>query len=170
MLHIRVATPLDAFELARVHVASWRSAYRGIIPDTVLNGLSEPARADAWRDHLSQTTDGTFLAELQGRMIGFADCGRSRDPDALAMVGELYSLYVHPDHWGTGVGVLLWAHTAEWLRQHSFSEVTLWVLEANIRARAFYERIGFTREAGFTKSAETAGTQLVHLRYRLSFA
>ena len=34
-------------------------------------------------------------------IVGFIDVGASRDEDADA---ELFSLYVHPDSWGTGVG------------------------------------------------------------------
>lgn len=35
---IRLARPGDENEIARVHVESWRSTYKGIVPDEVLAG------------------------------------------------------------------------------------------------------------------------------------
>ena len=33
---IRFATPRDTGEIAEIHVAAWRAAYAGILPDAVL--------------------------------------------------------------------------------------------------------------------------------------
>ena len=42
---IRRARPEDAEAVARVHVAGWRHAYRGLLPDDYLDGLD-------WRDRV----------------------------------------------------------------------------------------------------------------------
>ncbi len=43
MIGIRRGRPGDAVGIAAVHVAAWRSAYPGILPDPYLAGLSVPA-------------------------------------------------------------------------------------------------------------------------------
>lgn len=54
------------------------------------------------------------------------------------------------------------------LEQAGFSQVTLWVLDANERARRFYQRFGFTDD-GTRKDAVLGGATLVEIRYRLAF-
>jgi GNAT superfamily N-acetyltransferase len=56
--------------------------------------------------------------------------------------GQLNALYVLPDEWGSGVGSRL--HDAAVAKLGELGpEARLWVLEANTRARAFYERRGW---------------------------
>jgi len=43
-MKIHLATPDDALPLARLHVAAWRAAYRGLVPDEFLDGLDVDAR------------------------------------------------------------------------------------------------------------------------------
>ena len=52
MTSVRAATPADAAAIAGVHVRSWQAAYRGIVPDEVLDGLSLPDREQRWRSIL----------------------------------------------------------------------------------------------------------------------
>ena len=76
-------------------------------------------------------------------IVGFASVGPSRDERG---IGELYAIYVEPDQWSTGAGRALIERAEERLR-HAYGEATLWVLEDNPRARAFYERGGWQRTA-----------------------
>jgi putative acetyltransferase len=55
--------------------------------------------------------------------------------------GWLNHLYVHPDHQGRRAGALLLAKAME-----EQSELRLWTVQRNARARAFYELSGFTLE------------------------
>jgi len=57
-------------------------------------------------------------------------------------VGHLARLYVDPDHWGMGIGTMLYDTAMEDLGAR-FGAATLWVLEANERARSWYERLGW---------------------------
>jgi ribosomal protein S18 acetylase RimI-like enzyme len=79
--------------------------------------------------------------------------------------GELTSIYVSPQHWGTGVGRELLSAATEQLRQAGFTEATLWVLEGNTRARRFYASAGW-RPDGARKDAVIAGVPVVEVRYR----
>ncbi len=100
-------------------------------------------------------------------MIGFASAGPSRDDDAeRGSIGELYAIYVLARWWGGGTGRRLQAEALAGLRDTGYREATLWVLDTNRRARAFYERTGWTPD-GATKQEEF-GLPITEIRYRRS--
>jgi GNAT superfamily N-acetyltransferase len=82
-----------------------------------------------------------FVAERDAQPIGVVAAGP--DPDD-GTVGHLSRLYVTPTSWGHGIGRALHDRALAHLRAHAFPEATLWVLEANHRARTWYERLGWT--------------------------
>lgn len=142
---VRDATPDDAEAIARVHVETWKAAYRGLIPDEILDGLSVARRAEAWREWLTgggRAGQGTWVAVRSDEVIGFANAGPSRDDDVDAGTGEVYAIYVRPAHWDTRVGATLMEQSLDHLRPH-FTAATLWVLETNRRGRRFYEKGGW---------------------------
>jgi ribosomal protein S18 acetylase RimI-like enzyme len=140
---IRRATAADARGIAEVHVASWRHAYRGLLPDGSLDRLSVEQREASWREAFRDRGAGVFVAEEDGRVIGFASFGPSRDGDAGPEVGEIPAIYVDPSAVGAGVGRALLDAAIEALREAGYRRATLWVLEANAHARRFYERAGW---------------------------
>jgi ribosomal protein S18 acetylase RimI-like enzyme len=71
---------------------------------------------------------------------GFSQIGG--DPEAPER-GHVYSLYVHPDTRGLGVGRMLLGAAVKVLRATGAGEATLWVFAANTSARAFYARTGW---------------------------
>jgi ribosomal protein S18 acetylase RimI-like enzyme len=168
-MRIREAMLEDAEELADVHIATWRSAYRGIIPGHVLDNLSLKRRAARWREVLSETVDrGNLVALAEGRIVGFASFGPARDEDEdPSLTAELMALYVHPEHWRRGVGTRLWQEVQSRLEER-YREITLWVLCDNDRARRFYERIGFVAEADRVKPLPRMGADVLEVRYRRS--
>jgi GNAT superfamily N-acetyltransferase len=144
--NVRPATREDAREIAEVHVASWRHAYRGLLPDDYLEKLSvdeREAQRLAWFADPSPAT-GVLVAEDAGRVVGFATFGPSRDDDALEGTGEVPAIYVDPQVLGTGVGRDLFEAVTVALRSAGFARATLWVLEANGLARRFYEKAGWS--------------------------
>lgn len=64
------------------------------------------------------------------------------DPDRPEL-GHLSRLYVAPSHWGRGIGRLLYERAIDHIRDAGYRDITLWVLEANDRARRWYERLGW---------------------------
>lgn len=142
---IRRATVDDAYEIAEVHVASWRWAYEGLLPDAVLDALSVEERATGWAPILEQAPEGVLVAvDEVGRVAGFSSVGPTRDDDAPSGTGELFAIYLRPEAAGTGLGSVLLGGAEEDLRGAGFRRGTLWVLETNARARSFYERHGWT--------------------------
>jgi GNAT superfamily N-acetyltransferase len=142
---IRTARPDDARAVAEVHVASWRHAYRGLLPDDYLERLSVDDRGAMWRGAFDDPdpASGAFVAEIDGRVVGFASFDPSRDEDVPERTGEVPAIYVDPTVLGTGVGRELFEAATIALRDAGFARATLWVLEANALARRFYEKAGW---------------------------
>ena len=166
-MEIRAATISDAYSIAEVQVAGWQAAYRGIMPDSVLDGLSVPKREEMWQRILAKQKFQLLVAEHDGRIIGFIDFGSCRDSDAVpGLTGEILAIYVDPNRWHAGIGQGLLGAALSGLKLAGFNEATLWVLDSNSRARVFYERAGFSCD-GATKS-EMVGdnAQIQELRYR----
>ncbi|MGE0706943.1 MAG: N-acetyltransferase family protein [Planctomycetota bacterium] len=167
-LSVRQGLPRDATAVAEVHVASWKVAYRGLVDDDYLDGLDPPDHVDGWWNRLASplrhgTTD---VALLDGRLVGFVVYGPSRDPDAQPGTGELYSLYVHPEVWGQGVGKALFRRCCQALRIAGHQELSLWAKVGHERSRVFYEAQGL-RGDGAEKLDEPPGgvtLQLVRMR------
>jgi GNAT superfamily N-acetyltransferase len=141
---IRDAGPSDARAIAEVHVASWRDAYRRLLPDGFLDRLSVDDRERSWRTMFTDPAYGVVVAEDAGRVVGFASFGPSRDEGAPDGTGEIPAIYVHPDALGMGIGRQLFEEAIGKLREGGFARATLWVLEANARARRFYEKAGWS--------------------------
>lgn len=163
-LEIRTAEIDDAHGVAIVHVDSWRAAYRGLMPDDVLDGLSIEQREGGWRRIISDpNADGrTIVAERDGEIVGWASFGPGRDEGA-SEHGELWGLYAHPNAFSTGVGHALIAAVETALRQDGFSSAYLWVLDGNDRAATFYERHGWL-EDGTVKLDERQTMTLLEQR------
>ena len=144
-------------------MASWRAAYAGLIPQHVLDDLSVDRREQMWREAASSGRSVLLIAAVPAGFLGFFSGGASRDEDADA-TGELYALYLRPEQWGTGLGGRL--HDAGMTElARGFTEATLWVLDTNSRARAFYERQDWQPD-GVTKTDTIGDAAVREIRYR----
>jgi ribosomal protein S18 acetylase RimI-like enzyme len=142
---IREATPADAARIARVHVESSRAAYRGLLPEGAQSGITCETRAANWARTLEDESGGEFVyvAESEGRVVGFASGGPEREGLA-GFDGELYTVYLLPEHQRRGTGRELVLAVAERLARLGFRSMMLWVLEENTACR-FYESLGGAR-------------------------
>jgi ribosomal protein S18 acetylase RimI-like enzyme len=139
---IRDATLEDAATIAGLHLASWRSVYRGILPDAYLDGPAEAERLAHWTKVLAEPRAGDVVL-LHGQ-AGFAAVrGRAEGLGAL-----LDNLHVDPAQRGGGIGTKLLAELARRLVASGETALHLWVLDGNDRAVAFYRRHGAAIEGG----------------------
>lgn len=155
---VRSATPEDAEGIAFVHVNAWKETYRGLMPDSVLDGLTVELRTEQWKNTLSSPDDIyylTLVAEKDGKIIGFANYGREREGDP-EHLGELYAIYVLKEFHGQGIGRLLIHEVAQGLKAIGIMSMLVWVLTDNSYQK-FYERMGgvFLREKLFEIGGET---------------
>lgn len=162
-LTIRPATAADAPAIARIHVASWREAYAGIVPTAYLAGLDVDAREQWWVELLDRPAGRTLVAVLDQRTVGFAHLGPASDEDAEPGDLQLYSIYLDPETWGRGVARDLLRAVLDDVPEGA--AVTLWVLADNERARRFYRRHAFEPD-GVEKIDEIGGAPLTEVRYR----
>lgn len=137
------ASTVDAPAIARIHVASWREAYRGIVPDAVLAGLSTERRETYWRTALAEGVPQVYVARVDDEVVGWIAVGPCRDDGAERDLAELWALYIEPSYWSRGVGRALWQRARQWLIVEGFRVVSLWVLEDNARAIRFYRAVDF---------------------------
>ncbi|WJR76150.1 GNAT family N-acetyltransferase [Bradyrhizobium sp. NP1] len=70
--------------------------------------------------------------------------------------GEMYLLFVHPEHAGRGIGRALLAAAHDVLRAAGCREVFLYTHEQNERAIAVYEAAGYRRD-GTVRESEFRG-------------
>ena len=144
-MRFRDATLADAPHIAALHAASWRHAYRGMLRDEYLDGDLECERTRVWVDRL--TTPGAkqrvVLAEISNQLAGFACAFGSEDPELGTL---LDNLHVRQELQHQGIGAKLMTQIASWCHEELPGEgLFLWVLEANLQARRFYEHLGATK-------------------------
>lgn len=153
---LRLAVPADAEAGARLHLACWRESYADLLaPDRLAAVTANETRwINAWREQL-QPTSPRWLAESDGELIGFAVAGPDRTADQLLGL-ELYAIYVRRAWQGSGV--------AQDLFDAAIGDLacSVWVLEHNPRAHAFYARNGFTPD-GLREYDEALATWEVRL-------
>ncbi|MFJ4948407.1 GNAT family N-acetyltransferase [Streptomyces sp. NPDC088760] len=167
-LTVREMTLADCDRVSEIRIRGWQHAYRGLVPQAYLDGLSVAADAERRRAGFAQRTDVVNLvAERDGTVLGWAAYGPYRDGDTHTGDAELYAIYVDPAHLGGGIGRALLAASLE--RCSAWPRMLLWVLEDNAPARRFYERAGF-RPDGAEERFEAAGVSVPEVRYVRSLA
>jgi ribosomal protein S18 acetylase RimI-like enzyme len=155
----------DARAIAEVHVASWRWAYRGQVPDRLLDALSVDDREAHWMRTLAEGNGRVAVAvDAAGEVVGFVGTGPAGDDDADERTGEVYAIYLLEHVAGSGVGTALLRRGEDDLRALGYRRSTLWVLESNTRAHRFYERGGWASD-GRRSTYRLDDVELPVLRY-----
>lgn len=133
----RVATIEDAEASAECHMACWREAYGPLVDPALLEARLDRERwVESTREILAHGGP-RWLALHGGQVVGLATAGPTRDENSPAPY-ELYAIYVREAWQGTGVAQELFDRAVP-----AGVGCSLWVLEANPRAQAFYRRQGF---------------------------
>ncbi|HWL66385.1 MAG TPA: GNAT family N-acetyltransferase [Actinomycetota bacterium] len=170
MHSIRLARTEDAIAIADVHIASWRAGYGELIPADVLDEvLNRREMERRWNRLLvaPEPPNAQVLLICEGELVfGYSRFGSSRDMDSIldGDTGEVYGFYLHPGRWGRGLGRSLMSAVLEALADQGFRQATLNVIEANERARLFYERQGWTLN---TEAVDWYGQPQVRYRIEL---
>ncbi|MBA4492763.1 GNAT family N-acetyltransferase [Paenactinomyces guangxiensis] len=139
---IRKARLCDAAGIASVHVNSWRTSYRGILCDEVLDNLDLRERVELWNRILAEDALCYVAENKEGTIVGFASGGQERTGDFPGH-GELYAIYLLEGYQRQGAGKKLLTAVMKELQRQGLSSVLVWVLEDN-PSRHFYEALGGT--------------------------
>lgn len=155
---IRYATMHDAPAIARLYQHTTRIAYRGYVPDAVLDTRSLDDLTQLWTSRTGQppskerrvlvadapqtpqqVSDSADLAAI----VGFIAIGAANGEQETPATGELHYIFVAPEQWSTGLGRLLIKRATDLLRDDGYRQAILWVFSENKRARRFYEATGW---------------------------
>jgi GNAT superfamily N-acetyltransferase len=161
---MREATAADTDLVVSMHVRSWTSAYRGILPDRYLDSEIHAERAAHWQARMREIAGGAgrvIIAEHDGAAVGFV-CMVEPDEAGSVLVDNLHAL---PGHQGLGAGTAMLAEAMRWARSRGARQLHLPVLEDNAAAIGFYEARGWKR--GAREADSMAGVDLFALLYVL---
>ena len=167
---VRPAEMSDSRAVAEVHAAAARAAYEGLLPEDQLRALAPSTREAKWREAIEFSEPQVHVAELDGEIVGFVGFDRSRDPKTPSTTGEIWAIYVKPEHWDKGVGVALWDAAREGLEEEGCTVVTIWVPLRNDRALRFHELAGFKREMKTAKTSMLGDVKIEEVRLKRSVA
>jgi L-amino acid N-acyltransferase YncA len=160
-MEIREAKSGDARAIAEVHLASWKTTYRGIIAQEYIDGLRVEDGAARWETRLTEKAATVFVAEDEAGIFGFAAGGAMMHP-VEGYQGELGAIYLLASHQRKGAGAALVRRMARELRQQGFANMVVWVLREN-PACGFYARMGGVKVA--EQRIEIGGTTLPEIAF-----
>lgn len=151
---IRHASVNDAVKIAEIHVHSWQTTYRGIVPDSYLQKLDVGQKTEFWKATLEKP-DAVYKSEIwiaciDGQPVGFATWGKNRDTTT-PYQAELYAIYVLAEHQKRGVGTALYQQLTQFLRNNAYKSFCVWSLDSNRNAHKAYEAWGLHIAPAFRK-------------------
>jgi ribosomal protein S18 acetylase RimI-like enzyme len=149
-------------------VESWRFAYQRLLPQRVLEDLSNEARTRFWEGGVANALPRavTLVAARGDRVIGFCSCGPSLDHESPETRGQVAAIYVDPATSRQGIGRLLMNAARDHLRAQRFTDAELWVMQGNDIGVRFYEGYGW-KPSGRTQVETMHGVEITEIGYHL---
>lgn len=140
---IRQAQLSDADQLAIVRTSTWQMAYRGLMPDEILDQFNLGEETARWQSIISNLPPDRFIfsACLDEKIVGFCSGGKNRDQDPV-FDSEIFALYVLPKIQRTGLGKALLENSRAHLAEYGYKKMIIWTLKENQPARSFYKSMG----------------------------
>jgi predicted GNAT family N-acyltransferase len=139
-------------------VRSWQESYRGLLPDSYLDALSEEQHVEYWRAYLEDMpeADRLWVEEEDARVVGYVRTG----PDAVdGRDGQIFGVAAETESHA------LLAQAIEDLRGREFRDATVAVLAGDHAGAALYESLGFAPD-GSESEVELDGTVALERRFR----
>lgn len=166
-MEVRPATLGDVKDISKIHALSWKSAYKGMVPQQYLDELKNDFWVSAFQSWIMNGVLTVQLMVDNKLPVGCIAYGKSRD-NKLPDWGEIVSIYLLPEYFGRGYGKKLFDVALTDMKKSGYRNIYLWVLKENLRARKFYEKYGFQGNHD-QYYFEIMGKELVDVRYCLSF-
>lgn len=141
-MQIRLATQHDAFAIARLHLHSWKTTYRGTLSDAYLDGAAAAERDAVWKQRLNSPTPAqrVWLAEQDEAVLGFCCLYLDHDP---RWGSYLDNLHVAQPAQGQGLGKRLLATAAQAMAQEYVQQgLYLYCNQSNTAGQYFYQYLG----------------------------
>jgi GNAT superfamily N-acetyltransferase len=140
---LRRAHAGDASAIARVRIDSWRTTYRGMMPDAYLDAMQVETSTALWDRVLTAEPNSTsvFVVEHGTDVVGFA-CGTLLKEAKHGVDAELAAVYLRREFQHAGLGRRLVGAVVDAQRAHGATGLLTWVIAGNNRARSFYQALG----------------------------
>lgn len=139
-MNIRQAHEDDAEGIGRVHVDSWRSTYKNIIPNDILDNLKYEDKTNQWLLNIKDPNNFIKVAEIDQTIVGYA-AAQPRIDHSTNRSGTLTSIYTLKKHQGNGLGKQLLREMFIYFKHQEIQSVYVEVLNENPTIH-FYQKYG----------------------------
>lgn len=147
MILVRPAVVADASAIADAQIRCWRWAYRGVLSDEFLDGLSLAEHTRNWQERLADGTQAAWVGIDEGSVQGMIVAAPAHWPD-MPVSGMVRTFYIAPEATRMGLGHRLWEAARLHLQQQGHDGLYVMVMEANRIGRNFYEKMQGMRHPG----------------------
>lgn len=159
-IFIRKTMPDDAADIHQIHVAAYKTSYRGYLPDDVLDALQiDEEKIERTKIYVTQIE--SYVAVYQQRVIGFAHLAFPQND-----VAEIQALYVHPQFQRLGAGRALVEFVCASYKARGFSKCEVWTLKKG-PSLPFYHKLGFVQEPDVQEKSWKYGLHIIKLNKKL---
>lgn len=138
---IRVATKADCPFLADVKLAAWETTYRGIYPDYKFDEYDRVKQSKKFEVFVDDPNNDLFVAELEGKIVGYMSCGKPRYPYA-DYEQEIGMLYILQECRGQGLGRRFFEKAVEQIKSRGYNRFFISCNKYNVPAQHFYLAMG----------------------------
>lgn len=143
---IRKAESSDLLKIARVHVDCWRTTYKGIVPNEILDRMSYEKSAEKWSGFFSGAAEGAariFLLDHKSDTVGFCAGGQIRKSSKRTegYFGEIKAVYILDGHQRKGYGTEFVRTIEEIFIKYGIFSYIIWVLKES-SSKEFYKKLG----------------------------
>lgn len=132
----------DSERIAFINISTWRTTYRGIFPDEILDGMKEEKYIEKWNRiiFLQQENDDatTFVCEVDGHLVGYG-CGMKLGNEKYD--SELTALYILKEFQRQHIGKELVQRIVHFLKDRGAQSMIIWMAKGN-PAEHFYSKLG----------------------------
>jgi len=142
---IRKAIKEDSYNIAKLIVLSWQTAYKGLLEDNYLNNLSVSDRIAGWENNILNQNDNShiYVYEEDNKILGVIRFGKPID-ESSKYNSEILVLYVEPSLKRKGIGTKLFDFAKTYFINNNTTNMIIWCLKNNIPSIKFYEKMGGT--------------------------
>ena len=129
----------DAPEVAEIWWLGWQDGHLGFVPQALVDVRTE----ESFRARAAERVGDTTVATVDGAVAGFV----------MVVGDEVEQVYVSRSQRGTGVAAALMDEAERQIGANGHTTAWLAVVAGNARARAFYERAGWSDDGPFDYAA-----------------
>ncbi|MFQ5806704.1 MAG: GNAT family N-acetyltransferase [Phycisphaerae bacterium] len=137
---ITVRRPFSKDLPAMLEISNWATCH------TTASFRIEPETLDHWTDlwNGKPDTHPWFVAERGGAVVGFAMASPFKNRCGFARTAEV-TVYVHPDHVGTGIGSALYQKLIPTLTAQGFQSLVAVITVPNAGSERLHQQFGFRK-------------------------